>query len=190
MKVSFIFLLFCIASMSSVSQEIAQWRGPMRNGVYPEKNLLKVWPAEGPKMVWKFEGLGAGQGSPVIANDKVYVTGIPDTIQGTGKLFVFDLNGQLLWSKEYGSDFTALFAGARSTPTVAGDHLYIESGNGVVYCLNSTNGNEVWKVDFFKDLQADSVQFGFSESPLVEGDRIYLTPGGKTNNMVCLNRFT
>jgi outer membrane protein assembly factor BamB len=190
MRVRFLFFLLCIVSLSSVAQEIAQWRGPFRNGVYPEKNLLKEWPADGPTLLWSFEGLGAGQGSPVIANDKVYVTGIPDTIVGTGKLFVFDLQGKLLWTKEYGSDFTSLFAGARSTPTVAGDRIYIESGNGVLYCLDSGNGNEIWKVDFFKDLQADSVQFGFSESPLVVGDRVYFTPGGKTNNMVCFNRFT
>lgn len=93
MRVSFLFLLFFVVSLGAVAQEIAQWRGPYRNGVYPEKNLLKEWPAEGPKMLWSFEGLGAGQGSPVIANDKVYVTDIPDTLvvkqdgRGVGGLF-------------------------------------------------------------------------------------------------------
>jgi outer membrane protein assembly factor BamB len=69
------------------------------------------------------------------------------------------------------------------------DLIYIESGNGVVYCLKAENGEQVWSIDFFKDLQADSVQFGFSESLLVDGDKIYCTPGGKVNNVVALNRY-
>jgi len=183
-------LLLCLFSLISSSQEIAQWRGPHRNGEYPDKNLLKSWPAEGPKMLWSFDKLGAGMGSPVVANDRVYVTGIPDTITAMGRLFVFDMIGKLLWTKDYGTDFTAIFAGARSTPTVVGDRIYLESGNGKVYCFNSITGDSIWAVDFFKDLQADSVQFGFSESLLIDGDRLYCTPGGKINNMIALNRFT
>ncbi len=187
---TFLVLLLSFSHLVSSSQEIAQWRGPNRNGKYPDRNLLREWPAEGPRLVWSYTGLGAGMGSPVIANGKVYVTGIPDTLSGTGRLHVIDLEGKLLWTKDYGTDFTELFAGARSTPTVAGELIYIESGNGVVYCLNTTTGETVWSVDFFRDLQADSVQFGFSESLLVDGDRIYCTPGGSVSNMVALNRFT
>ena len=75
-------------------------------------------------------------------------------------------------------------------PTVVDDLVYVESGNGSVHCLKTQNGESVWSVDFFKDLQADSVQFGFSELLLVDGDKIYCTPGGKINNVVALNRFT
>jgi outer membrane protein assembly factor BamB len=183
-------LILCLLLLISCVQEIAQWRGPNRDGNYPDKNLLRQWPVEGPEMLWSFDKLGAGMGSPVIANNRVYVTGIPDTIAGMGRLFVLDLKGKLLWTKDYGNDFTALFAGARSTPTVAGDRIYIESGNGRVHCFNAITGDSIWSVDFFKDLQADSVQFGFSESILIDGDRLYCTPGGKTNNMVAMNRFT
>ena len=168
----------------------SQWRGPNRDGIYPETNLLKTWPAEGPKMLWSFEGLGIGQGSVAIANDKVFVTGIPDTLNSEGYLFAFDLKGKLLWKKNYGKDWITIFPGARSTPTVVDDLIYLESGNGKVYCMKTQNGETVWSIDFFKELQADSVQFGYSESLLIDGDRLYCTPGGKTNNMVALDRFT
>ncbi len=189
-KAVFLFLLFLGIAMTSWSQEFAQWRGPRRDGNYRDTHLLRQWPEGGPRMVWSYEGIGAGMGSPVVAHGKVYVTGIPDTLAGVGRLSVLDLEGKLLWTKDFGTDFTALFAGSRSTPTVAGDLIYLESGNGAVYCLNAHNGEQVWKVDFFAELQADSVQFGFSESVLVEGDRLYCTPGGKTHNMVALDRFT
>lgn len=187
--VVFIGLMLFIFGFSNLSAQ-SQWRGPNRDGIYSETNLLKEWPTEGPKMLWSYEGLGEGQGSVSVSKEMVFVTGIPDTLKSDGYLFAFDTKGKLLWKKNYGKDWITLFPGARSTPTVVDTLVYLEGGNGDVHCLNSQNGNIVWSVDFFKDLQADSVQFGYSESVLIDGDRLYCTPGGKTNNMVALNRFT
>ena len=183
-------LLLGCSQPAEKSIEISQWRGPARDGIYPVTGLLKEWPEGGPELLWSFEGLGAGHGSPVVAGDFVYVTGIPDTIKSEGVLYKFDLTGNLIWQKSYGPDFSENFPGARSTPTVADDLIYIESGSGAVYCLNNHTGEKIWSVDFFRDLGADSVQFGYSESVLIDGDRLYCTPGGKTNNVVALNRFT
>ncbi|BBE18344.1 polyvinylalcohol dehydrogenase [Aquipluma nitroreducens] len=141
-------------------------------------------------MLWSFQELGTGQGSVAVSKEKVFVTGIPDTLTSEGFLFAFDTKGKLLWKKSYGKDWTGIFPGARSTPTVVDNLVYIESGNGSVHCLKADNGEELWNVDFFKDFQADSVQFGFSESILIDGDKLYCTPGGKENNMIALNRFT
>lgn len=193
MKIKTTFLtiaLITLVSGSFTATAQSQWRGPNRDGIYPETNLLKVWPAEGPKLLWSYEGLGTGQGSVAVAREMVYVTGIPDTITSEGFLFAFTTGGKLLWKKSYGKDWVAIFPGARSTPTVVDDLLYLENGNGAVHCMKAQNGENVWSVDFFKDFQADSVQFGFSESLLISGDTLFCTPGGKTNNVVALNRFT
>lgn len=190
MKQFFLLFLIALFSFYGVIQAQTQWRGPNRDGIYPEKNLLKEWPAEGPKMLWSYEGLGTGQGSVAVSGGKVFVTGIPDTLDANGYLFAFDDSGKFLWKKNYGKDWTGIFPGARSTPTVVDDLIYVESGAGNLYCLRTTDGSQVWSVDFFKDFQADSVQFGFSESPLIDGDRVYITPGGRENNVVALNRFT
>lgn len=191
MKIAFIgiVLLFLVAGFS-VPKQFSQWRGPNRDGIYTESNLLKQWPANGPKMLWSFNGLGIGQGSVAVARGKVFVTGIPDTLKAEAFLFAFDTSGKLLWKKSYGKDWTGIFPGARSTPTVADDLIYIENGNGSIHCLKTSDGEQVWSADFFKDFQADSVQFGFSESLLIDGDKLYCTPGGKANNVVALNRFT
>jgi outer membrane protein assembly factor BamB len=183
-------VLVAITSGITTSTGQTQWRGPNRDGIYNEPNLLKKWPAEGPKMLWSFEGLGIGQGSVVVDREKVFVTGIPDTLNSEAYLFAFDTHGKLLWKKNYGKDWTGIFPGARSTPTIAGDLIYVECGNGNLYCMKTQTGEMVWSVDFFKDMKADSIQFGFSESPLIDGDKLYCTPGGKENNMIALNRFT
>jgi len=171
--------------------EISDWQGPNRDGIFPEKNLLKLWPEKGPEMLWSFEGLGFGHSSVAVANNKVYVTGIKDTIVSAGTLYTFDNQGKLLWQKEYGKDFTSNFHGTRSTPVIVDDLIYIESGIGAVYCLNAETGGQVWSVDFIKDLGVDSViQFGYAESVLIDGDNLICVPGGKENNVVALNRFT
>jgi outer membrane protein assembly factor BamB len=189
-KIFFFAVWFAALCVSILATAQSQWRGLNRDGIYPETNLLKQWPAEGPELLWSYEGLGIGQGSAAVADGKVFVAGIPDTLNSEGYLFAFDLKGKLLWKKNYGKEWTGIFPGARSTPTVVDDLIYVESGNGKVYCLKTNNGDEVWNVDFFKDLKADSVQFGFSESLLIDGDKLFCTPGGKENNFVALNRFT
>jgi outer membrane protein assembly factor BamB len=171
--------------------EFSDWRGPGRDGIYPATGLLKQWPEEGPALLWSYEGLGHGHNTVAVANSKVYVTGVQDSAQAIGTLFAFDLSGDLLWRKEYGKDFTDNFIGTRSTPVVVDEHIYIESGSGAVYCLNALNGETIWSRDFIEDFGADSViQFGYSESVLIDGDHLICVPGGKENNVVALNRFT
>ncbi len=189
-KLGFVIYLLSTILTSITASAQSQWRGPNRDGIYPETNLLKQWPTEGPKLLWSYLGLGTGQGSVAISKEKVFVTGIPDTLTSEGFLFAFDTMGKLLWKESYGKDWIGIFPGARSTPTVVDDLVYVESGNGSVHCLKADNGEQVWSADFFKDFKADSVQFGFSESLLIDGDKLYCTPGGKENNMIALNRFT
>jgi outer membrane protein assembly factor BamB len=174
-----------------VKTEISDWQGPNRDCIFIEKNLLKQWPEKGPEMLWSFDGLGFGHSSVAVANNKVYVTGIKDTIASVGTLFTFDTKGNLLWQKDYGKDFTSNFHGTRSTPVIVGDLIYIESGMGAIYCLNAETGEQVWAVDFIKDFGVDSViQFGYAESVLIDGDNLICVPGGKVNNVVAMNRFT
>lgn len=66
-------LLFTVASV--FSQTPTKWRGPEENGVYPDKGLLKVWPATGPEIAWTYNELGQGFSSPVIVGNNIFVSG-------------------------------------------------------------------------------------------------------------------
>ena len=183
--------LILIYSCNSPSGDYSDWRGPERDGIYQETGLLKQWPSDGPKLLWSYEELGYGHTAVAAAGDRIYVTGIKDSAQSMGSLFVFDTEGNLLWEKPYGKDFTNNFIGTRSTAVLVENLLYIESGAGAVYCLQSEDGEQVWSKDFIQDFGADSViQFGYSESPLIDGDHLICVPGGKENNVVALDRFT
>ena len=185
-SISITLLLFTI-TLSVDNEKISQWRGPNRDGKYLDKNLLKKWPEDGPKMLWSFEGLGEGHGNVGIGRDKLFVCGMPDSI---GFLYAFDLDGHLLWKKKYGLEWYKNYTGARSTPAVVGDLVYFESGQGVVYCYNGDTGDLVWSIDLLKKFEANNIKWGMAESLLIEGDIIYCTPGGKKHNVVALNRYT
>jgi outer membrane protein assembly factor BamB len=186
--ISFLFLF----SPGAQSQNLAQWRGPNRDGIYPEKNLLQTWPENGPKLLWDIENIGNGYSSPVISGDKLFINGQIDSVS---HVFAFDLNGKLLWKTPngrefFGEEYAANFPGARSAPTVYNDLVYVCSGQGKIACLEAASGKIRWTVNMVKDLKGKINMFGCSESLLVDEKNVYCMPGGPENNFVALDRFT
>jgi len=164
-----------------------QWRGENRNGIYNETGLLKEWPAEGPQLLWKFEGLGEGHTSVAIANRKIYVTGMHgDRLI----LYAFDMTGKLLTEKEVGKEWNKNWNGTRSSVCINDGKLYIFSALGTLFCLDEKTLNEVWKKDVLTEFDGRNLMFGMTESPLIVGEKIFLTPGGEKNGMVALNKNT
>jgi len=180
-------LILLACSVSLLSQETAQWRSQDRKGIYDEKNLLTRWPANGPKLLWSYDQAGNGYGSPTVTADKLFILGEIDTV---GYLFAFDLKGKLLWKSDYGKEWVKTFPGSRSAPTVVGDLIYVTSGLGNLSCFDANTGKKKWAVDMIRDLHGQFTMHGHSESPLVDGDRVFLVPGGKDTNIVAFNRFT
>lgn len=182
-----IVVLLLVSSCAKKKDLISEWRGPDRKGVYYENNLLASWPEDGPEVLWVYDSLGEGYGSPVVTIDRIFVNGEIDSI---GHLFSFDKSGKLLWKSAYGKMFTNNFPGTRSTPTVVNNRVYVTSGRAVISCFNTENGDKIWSVDMINDLHGKQAFFGHTESPAVEGDLVYCTPGGEDTNIVALNRFT
>ena len=168
-------------------QKNSQWRGENRDGVYNEKGLLKEWPADGPQLLWKFERLGEGHTSVAIANDKVYATGMQDSIL---MLYVFDTTGKLLTEKEVGKEWNTNWNGTRSSVCINDGKLYIFNALGTLFCLDETTLNEIWKKDLLTEFDGRNLMFGMTENPLIVGDKIFMTPGGEKHNMVALNKNT
>lgn len=187
MKKRILLLLVGFFTISMNAQENAQWRGEKRDGTYKETGLLKQWPAEGPQMLWSYNGLGEGYTSVAVAGDKIYATGMTDSI---GYLFVLDTKGKLLNKKEYGLEWNLNYNGARSSVNVNDGKLYIFSGRGVLSCLDEKSLNLLWTKDIQKDFDGLNLKFGMTESPLIVNDVLYLTPGGVKYNMVALNKNT
>lgn len=185
----FIFLTAC---NQIIQQKNAQWRGPNRDGIYPGNNLLKIWPESGPKLLWMTEEIGSGYGSPAVTGDKLYINGEVDSVS---HVFAFGLNGKLLWKSPngrefFGTGYSASFPGARSTPTLYNEFVYVCSGLGRIACFEARTGKEKWAVDMVRDLGGKLNMFGYSESLLVDEKKVYCFPGGSDINIAALDKIT
>lgn len=188
MKILSVFLTITVlTSAFSKAQEPTRWRGVNSSGIYKVDHLLNQWPTNGPQILWSTDGLGIGFTSPVFANDKIYVTGMFD---GQAVLFELSKEGKKLRQFQFGKEFDTSYPGARSTPTIDGNLAYLLTGNGLLTCLDLPSGKVVWRKDFLKQTDGKNITWGFTESLLIDGDRLFCTPGGKVNNVMALNRMT
>jgi outer membrane protein assembly factor BamB len=168
-----------------------QWRGPDRNGRAAESGLLQEWPEGGPPLAWKAAGVGAGYSSVAVTGGKIYTMG--DLDGGQHVIALEDGNGKILWKTHVGPSHKDKYIGTRSTPTVVGDKLYVVTTEGGVFCLTTKSGEVVWQRDLRKDFNGylmkamGSYDWKFAESPLVDGNRVIVTPGHISALMVALD---
>jgi outer membrane protein assembly factor BamB len=187
MKPTFFLVLMCAAFSLSAQNPPIEWRND-RTGIYNEKGLLKSWSENGPELLWHYDGLGDGWTSVTISKGKIYATGLDSAKLN---LFVFDLNGNLLTKKHVGSDLTGnRYHGTRSQANISDGKLYLYTGLGQLFCLDETTLNTVWTKDLFKEFEGKQIMWGVTESPLIVGDKVFMTPGGTEHNMLALNKNT
>jgi outer membrane protein assembly factor BamB len=176
-------LLFVLAA------DWPQWRGPNRDGISSETGLLTSWPSGGPKVVWRASGLGVGYSSFAIVDGRMYTQG-----QRGKQEFVMALdvkNGQKVWETVTSRNFeNDRGSGPRGTPTFDGGRLYVMTGEGTVVCLDAATGKMLWQVDSVQKFGGSVPQWGYSESPLIDGDRVIVMPGGRGASLVSLDKKT
>ncbi len=178
-----------LLSAATIAADSPQFRGPNRDGIFPETGLLKEWPVDGPALAWKAEGIGQGYAAASIVGDTVYVPGRLE--DGQGYIFALGLDGKEKWRAAYGPETDEKMApGARATPTIEGDHIYMQSGTGVVHCMSVQDGKKIWEVDAVGKFNGITVDWLIAESLLVDGDLVYATPGGPDASVVALNKMT
>ncbi|WP_297092184.1 PQQ-binding-like beta-propeller repeat protein [uncultured Draconibacterium sp.] len=183
----FLLIAALLFSCSSPQTKVYQWRGENRLGIFPENNLLKIWPEDGPTELWYTENIGDGYGTPTVTETEIFITGAIDSM---ATLFCIDLSGVIKWQVPFGKEWVINYPGSRSQPTVVDDLIYLGSGMGNLFCLNRSNGEVVWEKRFMEDFNGIYPRFGHSEAPVIAGDKVFWTPGGKEYNVVALNRFT
>jgi outer membrane protein assembly factor BamB len=165
----------------------AQFRGPRRDGVSDERGLLQTWPADGPKRLWSADKFGRGYSSPIIAQDRIYLTGdVGDELH----LFALDLDGRLIWTAKNGASWTGDHPGARATITFSAGHVFHMNAHGRVACLDAASGRERWAVDVLGRFGGKNITWGLSENLLVDGRAVFVTAGGHDALLVALDRDT
>ncbi|MEM6978884.1 MAG: PQQ-binding-like beta-propeller repeat protein [Planctomycetota bacterium] len=166
-----------------------QWRGIDRANRSPETDLFDNWESEGPPLEWTAEGLGNGYASVTVAEGVIFTSGNFD--DGQAVVAISAADGSRLWKRSItGRPPKHGYPGSRTTPTLAGDLLYVVSSQGSVVCLTQADGRELWRRDFADWDGKMMSSWGFSESPLVDGDLVICTPGGSSGMIVALDRYS
>ena len=180
-----------LAAGSAAAGDWPQWRGPNRDGLCPETGLLKEWPPGGPPLLWKAAGLGSGFSGVALAGARLYTLG--ERPEGNHVLALNRADGKLLWSTRLGKAGApgwGGFAGPRATPTVDGNLVFALGQYGEVLCVNAADGKQLWSRHLVNDFGGSLPEWGFSESPLVDGEQVLFTPGGARGTLVALNKKT
>jgi outer membrane protein assembly factor BamB len=186
------------------------WRGPNRDAISSETGLLDTWTSEGPPLKWKAKGLGKGFASVSIADGRIYTLGAKTSraatsAQGTSggrgrsranrrgvgstgdcRVIALDVHsGKQIWATPIGT------GDPNCTPTVDGDRVYALGRNGELACLDTADGRLIWSKSLPRDFGGQMMSgWGYSESPLVDGDKLLCTPGARDAMIVALDKKT
>jgi outer membrane protein assembly factor BamB len=183
----FSFLLAVVFTGFIKAQKISDWRPENRTGVSAETGLMKSWPADGPALMWSTLNLAKGYSSPSFGTSTIYITGNKgdDDI-----LFALDMNGKILWQTVIGRAWTQTNPESRATPTVEGNKVYTCSGSGDLACIDATTGKIIWTNKASELNKGTFGTWGIAEALLIDGDKVYFSPGGPETMTIALNKST
>jgi len=197
LRICIIALLASLTTLSAFAQTAGagdwpQFRGPNRDGVSRETGLLKSWPATGPALAWKATGLGTGNGTPSVAAGKIF--GMSYRGEDEAVWALDEKTGRGLWMTRIAAPNYNIgrqaHDGSASTPTIDGNRLYCIGISGDLVCLQVADGKLLWQKSLVRDFGGRVPSWGYSESPLVDGDKVVVTPGGRGATLVALNKTT
>ena len=180
-------------SGGALANDWPSWRGAERNGHSPDKGILAKWPDGGPKLVWAFEDCGKGYSSPSVVGNRLYYTG---SRKGKAEIICLDAgSGEEVWSTIIGIDpekgyNTGWGAGTRGAPTVDDGLVYAMNANGDLICVTADKGEKKWALSLVEDFGGGIPGWGYSESPLIDGNKLIVTPGGAQGAIVALDKKT
>lgn len=176
-----------------MAEDWPQWRGPQRDGISSETDLLSQWPAEGPKLVWQVNDLGDGYGAVSVAQGMIFLV-VNEGLENELVKALDQQTGEVVWGTRIGKvgnpDQKPSYPAARSTPTVDGKLLYALGSNGDLACLETKSGEVVWRKSMREDFGGEPGVWAYSESPLIDGDKVIVTPGGEDAGIVALDKKT
>ena len=182
----------CLFPARAWAEDWPQWQGPNRDGKSADTGLLKEWPKEGPPLAWRIDKLGGGDSAPSVVAGRIY--GMSHRGGDEVVWALSEKDGSEIWVTRLGPAFAQRVSqskeGPGCTPTVDGGRLYVEGMGGIVACLQAEDGKILWQRSLTEDFGGRMPMWSYRESPLVDGDKVIITPGGADAIMAALNKLT
>lgn len=186
----FIPAIIALVSLSEIyAQDWPQYLGPTRNGVSPEKGLLRTWPEKGPEVLWTVN-LGIGFGGTAVKDGKVYLLDRDDKVGDKLRCFDFS-NGKELWSFSYEAPGSVMFPGSRSVPALDGNRIYTCGPYGNLYCIDVNTHKPIWNKNVWKDFGGGEIpRWAITQCPMVYGDLLILASQAPQAGVVAYDKLT
>lgn len=184
-------LLLVLGVWLAVAAQAADWPrffGPTANGMAPDQGINKNWAQKPPRTLWQVGMSDDGYAGPAVAGGKVFIIdhqGAEDVVRA------LNLNsGAEVWATRYSDPGGPNYGFARSTPCYDNGLLYVTGRKGQVLCLNAETGAKVWERNIQRDFQGQRPNWDYAASPIVDGDRLVVLPGGPKASVAVLNKQT
>lgn len=183
-----------IASVEKGAAGGSQWpafRGPKGDGISPDTGLLTEWPSGGPAKLWAYDKAGMGYSGFSIVDGHLYTAGSRG--DDVTVICVDIETGKEVWAQAIGKDDQQGYNvgwghGPRATPSVSDGKVYALGPKGTLACLDAKDGKSVWSKNLISDFGGVGGVWGFSESPLIDGSKLIIAPGGTASPMVALEK--
>ena len=187
MRLAALAALLLLSGSAAAGEDWPQWRGPNRDGVSLETGLRQAWPDGGPPLIFRADGLGAGYSTVAVADGRIHTQGM-----SSGREWVIALNaetGAQLWSTPHADAYRdGRGDGPRGVPTVVDGKVYALGARGQLTALDAASGQVLWTTNLLQQFGGRNISWGISESPLVIGDRVLVSPGSRRVGFAALDR--
>ncbi len=170
-----IFLLVAGVGILQAQENWPQWRGQGLDNISTAKDLPVEFRPE-KNLVWKREMPGPGGSSPVVWDDRVFVTSVVEKDDSL-ELLCLDRMGDLIWARTLRGENRNLRMdqanSASASPCTDGTHVWATTAAGFLQCFD-WQGQEVWSVDLQDRYGEFDIQFGMSSTPILHEGVLYL----------------
>jgi outer membrane protein assembly factor BamB len=166
------------APAPGASADYPQFLGPTRDAVLPGPRLARDWSARPPRLLWR-QPIGAGWSAFAVAG------GVAVTQEQHGddeEVVAYDAaSGRRLWRHSDRARYDTVIAGAgpRATPTIRDGRVFTVGATGILNALRLENGERLWSHRLLEENGSSNLSWGTSGSPLLDGDRVVVSAGGR-----------
>jgi outer membrane protein assembly factor BamB len=190
-KLSAMLALLLLVSLT-LAADWPQYRGPNHDAISPETGISKIWPAGGPKVIWKIP-VGESFGSIAVVGKRAYLM-----VERNGNEVCLCLdtdNGKEIWHRDIDKTIFENQGGngPRTTPSVVGERVYVLGTYLKLNCLSTTDGQVLWTHDLMKEFNgqiSNSIKkWGNAASPLVDGNAVYVAGGGPGESILAFEKL-
>ncbi len=172
--------------------EWPQWRGPDRDGIWPETGIVEKFDKPQLDLVWRTD-IGSGYSGPTVWHGFVYVTDRIVSPKQIERVHCFDAQtGNNVWSHEYDCEYrdVGYDAGPRASVTIDDAKAYSLGAMGNLFCFDARTGKIEWQKDLNTEYKIRMPTWGIAAAPLIEDNLLIVQAGGEDACLVAFDKTT